>query len=138
MQSEFVKFAGGTASFTWKGMKCCCCPRGEQIWLELARPPSADQRELLDYVFQAWYALGRLGGFNSLNLQARKLSTCSATTQSASFFSLCRSACLAALAASLDVLQPAGVLAPARALYDMLLGGRHGVLSTFSSVCRLL
>ena len=45
---------------------------GAQIWVELARPPSADQRELLDYVFQAWYALGRLGGFNSLNLQARR------------------------------------------------------------------
>ena len=39
--------------------------------MELARPPSLDQRELLEYVFQAWYALGRLGGFNSLNLQAR-------------------------------------------------------------------
>ena len=59
------------------------CPCGGQIWLELARPPSADQRELMDYVFQAWYALGRLGGFNSLNLQARKLSACSAVLTSA-------------------------------------------------------
>ena len=46
--------------------------------MELARPPSTDQRELLEYVFQAWYALGRLGGFNSLNLQARGLFACSA------------------------------------------------------------
>ena len=64
---------------SWTGMKCCCCPCGVQIWVELARPLSADQRELLDYVFQAWYALGRLGGFNSLNLQARRLAICSAT-----------------------------------------------------------
>lgn len=69
-------------------MKCCCCPCGVQIWVELARPASADQRELLDYVFQAWYALGRLGGFNSLNLQARRLAPCSAAQQPAAFVAL--------------------------------------------------
>ncbi len=42
-----------------------------QIWLELAKAPTAKTRELLSYIFESWYMLGRLGGFNAQNLQAR-------------------------------------------------------------------
>ena len=41
-----------------------------QVWLELYRTPSEEDRELVSEVFQSWYMLGRLGGFNGMNMQA--------------------------------------------------------------------
>ena len=40
-----------------------------QVWLELYRTPSEEDRELISEVFQSWYMLGRLGGFNGMNMQ---------------------------------------------------------------------
>ena len=40
-----------------------------QVWLELYRTPSEEDRELVSEVFQSWYMLGRLGGFNGMNMQ---------------------------------------------------------------------
>ena len=40
-----------------------------QVWLELYRTPSEEDRELINEVFQSWYMLGRLGGFNGMNMQ---------------------------------------------------------------------
>ncbi|KAI5073039.1 hypothetical protein GOP47_0011052 [Adiantum capillus-veneris] len=39
------------------------------IWLELYKPPSQKDMEVICGVFRSWYLLGRLGAFNSLNLQ---------------------------------------------------------------------
>ena len=47
------------------GQKVCFA----QVWLELYRAPSEEDRELLSEVFQSWYMLGRLGGFNGMNMQ---------------------------------------------------------------------
>ena len=44
-----------------------------QVWLELYRTPSEEDRELIGEVFQSWYMLGRLGGFNGMNMQVRQL-----------------------------------------------------------------
>jgi hypothetical protein len=40
-----------------------------QIWLELYEYPLENERKLLEEVIDAWYTLGHLGGFNTLNLQ---------------------------------------------------------------------
>lgn len=42
------------------------------IWLELYSPPSEKDMEVIGGVFRSWYLLGRLGAFNSLNLQISK------------------------------------------------------------------
>ncbi|MCO5560907.1 hypothetical protein L7F22_014527 [Adiantum nelumboides] len=39
------------------------------IWLELYKPPSQKDIEVIGGVFRSWYLLGRLGAFNGLNLQ---------------------------------------------------------------------
>lgn len=39
------------------------------IWMELYSSPSEKDLDLIGGVFRSWYLLGRLGGFNSLNLQ---------------------------------------------------------------------
>ncbi|KAL4437358.1 hypothetical protein ABPG75_004497 [Micractinium tetrahymenae] len=39
------------------------------IWLELYRPPTAGDMELLQEVLNSWFLVGRLGGYNSTNLQ---------------------------------------------------------------------
>ena len=45
-----------------------------QIWLELYSEPSKVERDTLEVLLQSWMTLGRLGGFNSQNLQV--LSQC--------------------------------------------------------------
>ena len=40
-----------------------------QVWFELHTPASADDMELLEVVLSSWFMLGRLGGFNAMNLQ---------------------------------------------------------------------
>ncbi len=44
-----------------------------QIWLEMAEPPTEDDRDMLDTVLTAWFMIGRLGGYNSMNLQVKAL-----------------------------------------------------------------
>lgn len=39
------------------------------IWIELYSSPSEKDVEIIGSVFRSWYLLGRLGAFNSLNLQ---------------------------------------------------------------------
>ena len=46
-----------------------------QIWLEMAAPPSEDDVDMLDTVLTSWFMIGRLGGYNSMNLQARPLTS---------------------------------------------------------------
>lgn len=42
------------------------CP---QVWLEFYRAPSSRERELIEGVLKAWFMLGKLGGYNSQNMQ---------------------------------------------------------------------
>ncbi|KAJ7538427.1 hypothetical protein O6H91_11G047400 [Diphasiastrum complanatum] len=44
-------------------------PFNSYIWLELYASPSDKETDILGRVIQAWYILGRLGAFNSMNLQ---------------------------------------------------------------------
>ena len=40
-----------------------------QLWFELYRPPSSKEAELLEEVLASWFMLGRLGAYNTQNLQ---------------------------------------------------------------------
>ncbi len=42
------------------------------IWIRFSEPPTQDEKNYLDGVFDSWYVLGRLGGFNSENLQTHE------------------------------------------------------------------
>ena len=42
------------------------------IWIRFIEPPTQDEKNYLDGVFDSWYVLGRLGGFNSENLQTHE------------------------------------------------------------------
>ncbi|MEC8688149.1 MAG: DUF3531 family protein [Cyanobacteriota bacterium] len=39
------------------------------IWIRFSEPPSQGERNYVDGVFDSWYVIGRLGGFNAENLQ---------------------------------------------------------------------
>lgn len=39
------------------------------MWFELYRPPSSKEAELLEEVLASWFMLGRLGAYNTQNLQ---------------------------------------------------------------------
>ena len=39
------------------------------LWIRFSEPPSQGERNYVDGVFDSWYVLGRLGGFNAENLQ---------------------------------------------------------------------
>lgn len=43
-----------------------------QVWFELLQTPSEDDLGLLDAVLSSWFMIGRLGGFNAMNLQVHK------------------------------------------------------------------
>ena len=45
------------------------------IWLRFHNVPSQAERDYIDGVFDSWYVIGRLGGFNSTNLQAQEEGT---------------------------------------------------------------
>ncbi|KAK9748689.1 hypothetical protein RND81_02G073800 [Saponaria officinalis] len=49
-------------------------PLDSYIWVELFGSPTDRDVDLLGSVIQAWYVMGRLGSFNSLNLQLAKSS----------------------------------------------------------------
>tara|TARA_B100001093_G_C25932830_1_gene637548 strand:+ start:57 stop:506 length:450 start_codon:yes stop_codon:yes gene_type:complete len=40
------------------------------IWLRFASPPSEGECNYVNGIFDSWYVIGRLGGFNAENLQA--------------------------------------------------------------------
>ena len=41
------------------------------IWLEFSTVPSIRERQYLEEVFDSWFFLGKLGGFNAENLQVQ-------------------------------------------------------------------
>ena len=43
------------------------------IWLKYSDAPSKGEKDYIDEVFDSWYVLGRLGGFNSENMQAHDM-----------------------------------------------------------------
>ena len=40
-----------------------------QLWFEFHSPPSMTSKDLLETVLESWFVIGRLGGFNGMNLQ---------------------------------------------------------------------
>ena len=42
------------------------------IWIKFFEIPDQSEKNYLDGVFDSWYVLGRLGGFNSENLQSHQ------------------------------------------------------------------
>tara|TARA_B100000073_G_scaffold341087_1_gene341884 strand:- start:698 stop:1141 length:444 start_codon:yes stop_codon:yes gene_type:complete len=42
------------------------------IWIKFFEVPTQAEKNYLDGVFDSWYVLGRLGGFNSENLQSHE------------------------------------------------------------------
>tara|TARA_B100000029_G_C17239728_1_gene838549 strand:- start:84 stop:533 length:450 start_codon:yes stop_codon:yes gene_type:complete len=42
------------------------------IWLRFHNVPSQSERDYIDGVFDSWYVIGRLGGFNASNLQSQE------------------------------------------------------------------
>ena len=42
------------------------------IWLRFADSPDQGERKYLDGIFESWFVIGRLGGFNAENLQAHE------------------------------------------------------------------
>ena len=42
------------------------------IWLRFKEAPSQGEKDYVDGVFDSWYVLGRLGGFNASNLQSQE------------------------------------------------------------------
>lgn len=44
-----------------------------QVWFELCEKPTEDDLDLLDAVLSSWFMIGRLGGYNTMNLQVRSM-----------------------------------------------------------------
>lgn len=40
-----------------------------QVWLELATPMTASERDMLNSALKSWFIIGKLGGYNSQNMQ---------------------------------------------------------------------
>ena len=40
-----------------------------QIWMELHSTPGGGEVEMFEEVLKAWFVVGRLGGYNGMNLQ---------------------------------------------------------------------
>ncbi|MFM7887039.1 MAG: DUF3531 family protein, partial [Pseudanabaena sp.] len=38
------------------------------IWIKFNEAPSQQEKQLLDEVFNSWFLLGKLGGFNACNM----------------------------------------------------------------------
>ena len=43
------------------------------IWLRFSDVPSKGEKNYIDGVFDSWYVIGRLGGFNSENMQSHEM-----------------------------------------------------------------
>lgn len=42
------------------------------LWLELEQPPQEMEKQYLETLFDSWFFLGKLGGFNAENLQVQE------------------------------------------------------------------
>ena len=42
------------------------------IWIKFAEVPSSSEKQLLDEVFNSWFLMGKLGGFNACNMQVQE------------------------------------------------------------------
>ena len=42
------------------------------IWLRFPHPPGQGERDYVEHVFDSWFFLGKLGGFNAESLQAHE------------------------------------------------------------------
>ena len=42
------------------------------FWIRFARAPNQGEKNYIDGLFDSWYVIGRLGGFNAGNLQAHE------------------------------------------------------------------
>jgi hypothetical protein len=42
------------------------------IWIKFNEVPSSSEKQLLDELFNSWFLLGKLGGFNACNMQAQE------------------------------------------------------------------
>ena len=42
------------------------------IWIRFVQPPSQGEKNYVDGLFDSWYVIGRLGGFNAGNMQAHQ------------------------------------------------------------------
>jgi Protein of unknown function (DUF3531) len=47
----------------------CPAPLGVQLWMEMYEAPSEGEAEMVEEVLKSWFMVGRLGGFNGMNLQ---------------------------------------------------------------------
>jgi len=43
------------------------------IWIKFFEIPNQSEKNYIDLVFESWYVLGKLGGFNSENLQSHEV-----------------------------------------------------------------
>ena len=56
------------------------------LWMRFSEPPTEGEMSYVNGILDSWYVIGRLGGFNSENLQAHdcgcdlKAKHCGATT----------------------------------------------------------
>jgi hypothetical protein len=41
------------------------------IWLEFQNSPAAQEKQMVDELFNSWFLLGKLGGFNAVNMQVQ-------------------------------------------------------------------
>jgi hypothetical protein len=49
-----------------------CDPFDLWIWLEFSTVPSSMEQQYIEEVFNSWFFLGKLGGFNAENLQVQE------------------------------------------------------------------
>ncbi|MEA5519755.1 DUF3531 family protein [Limnoraphis robusta Tam1] len=49
-----------------------CNPFDLWIWLRFSTVPSMTERQYIEEVFDSWFLLGKLGGFNAENLQVQE------------------------------------------------------------------
>lgn len=42
------------------------------IWLEFTDFPTEREKQLIDELFNSWFLLGKLGGFNAINMQVQE------------------------------------------------------------------
>ncbi len=50
-------------------------PFNAWIWLRFTNPPAQGEKDYIEGIFDSWYVIGRLGGFNAENLQAQNASS---------------------------------------------------------------
>ncbi|MEL7039334.1 MAG: DUF3531 family protein [Cyanobacteria bacterium J06592_8] len=50
-----------------------CNPFDVWIWLRFSTIPSMTERQYIEEVFDSWFLLGKLGGFNAENLQVQEV-----------------------------------------------------------------